>query len=346
MSEGVLQKRRSGQFRDWLATVVVAGVLAVSIACVAEGLVMLVGAVLGDPAWHRNWVDQRLVASIVWLESVPMLGSLVALTGSPNDWLATNGYVRDLFAFGLAFFPLMLVPARQLGPTLIARYDDEVLRPPPTGAFVSRWAGPKGDAQVDAWQRLHAWCYAGAGTGRSPFWRPWVTPDVTQRFAVAVLTGDKDVGKSALTEALSRELDGSLKLEACMNRFRALALRLRVKRDDCLWWRTRQNSDPWDSGYLVDGPAARARLAVFAPRRATLIVADEVPSQSLILAIDVLNARRSEFRHPVRLLIIDAALPGSLGLRWDADRAVWVSGVPELGEVLVIDMSTVRFAPP
>lgn len=173
-----------------------------------------------------------------------------------------------------------------------------------------------------------------------------MTPDVTQRFAVAVLTGDKDVGKSALTEALSRELDGSLKLEACMNRFRALALRLRVKRDDCLWWRTRQNSDPWDSGYLVDGPAARARLAVFAPRRATLIVADEVPSQSLILAIDVLNARRSEFRHPVRLLIIDAALPGSLGLRWDADRAVWVSGVPELGEVLVIDMSTVRFAPP
>ena len=343
MSEAIQSKRRSEQFRDGLGTVVVAGLLAVSMACMTEGLIMLWGALLGDPDWHRSAVDQRLAASIAMLAGVPILGPLAAWLGSLKDGLPFNGYVRDVFAFGLAFFPLMLVPGRRLGPTLIARYDDEMLRPSPTGDYGLCWAGPTGDAQVDAWQRLHAWCYAGAGTGRSPFWRPWVMPDVPQRFSIAVLTGDNGVGKSRLAEALSRELDGTLQLEACTSRFSALRLRLRVKYDNCRWWRSRQESDPWDSGYLLQGPIAQARLALFAPRRATLIVADEWPPQSLTAAIDALNARRSDFRHPVRLLIINAVLPDSLGLRWDADRVVWTSAVPELGDVQVIDMSKVRF---
>ena len=346
MSEAIQFKRRTEKFWDWLATVIVAGLLAVSIACTIEGLVILLGMLLEDPAWNRSWVDQRLAVSIEWLEGVPLIGPLATLLSIPKDWLPANDYVRDLLALGLAFFPLMLVPGRQLGPTLIARYDDEALRPWPTGDFGLSWAGPTGDVQVCAWQRLHAWCYAGAGTGRSPFWCPWLMPDVSQRFSIAVLTGDSGVGKSHLAEALSRKLDGSVDLEACTSCLGALRFRLQVKLDNCQWWRSRQGSDPWDSGYLVEDPAARARLTGFSPRRATLIVADELSPQSLILAIEALNARRADFRHPVRLLIIDAVMPGSLGLRWDVDREVWATVVQELGNVPVIDMSTVRFGPP
>ena len=338
MSKAIQSKRRSEQFRDGLSTVVVAGLLAISMACITEGLLMLWGALMGDPAWHRSWVDQQ----IEWLAGVPILGPPIAWLCNPRDGLPSNGYVRDLLAFGLAFFPLMLVPGRRLGPTLIARYDDEVLRPPATGDLGLRWAGPTGDAQVDAWQRLQAWCYVGAGTGRSPFWRPGVMPDVPQRFSIAVLTGDDGIGKSHLAAALSRELDGTLQLEACTSRVSALRLRLRVKYNNGRWWRSRQASDPWDSGYLVDGPLAGARLALFAPRRATLIVADEWPPQSLMAAIEALNVRRSDFPHPVRLLIISTVLPAPLGLNRDADRAVWTTAVQKLADVQVIDMSKVR----
>lgn len=346
MSEAIQTKQRSEPLRDGLATMVAAGLLAVSMACMAEGLLMLWGALLGEPEWHRSGVDQRLAASIAWLAGVPILGPLVAWLGSPSEWLPSNGYMRNLFVFGLACFPWMLVPGRRLGPTLIARYDGEMLRPSPTEGFGLRCAGPTGDAQVDAWQRLHTWCFAGAGTGRSPFWRPGGMPDVPQLFSIAVLTGGNGVGKSQLAEALGRALDGTLQLQARTSRFGALRLRLRVKYDNCRWWRSRQDSDPWDSGYLVQDPVAWARLAVFAPRRATLIVADEWPPQSLVAVIEALSARRSNFRHPVRLLLISAVWPAPLGLRRDADRAVWSSAVQELGEVPVIDMSKVHCGPP
>ena len=332
VGEAIHFPRRTWLGRDGLATVVVAGLLAVVMACTIEVLFMLLGALLlGDHAWHRDWIDQRLAASIAGLQGVPFRGPLAA------GW-SSHGYLRDVGVFGFVFFFWMLVPGRRLGPTLIARFDGALLQPWPASDVGQRWTGPTGDAQGDAWKRLHAWCHAGAGTGRSPFWRPWVKPDVTQRFSVAVLTGPSGAGKSRLAAALGRELDGSLPLEACTSRFEALRLRLRVKRDNCRWWRPRQDTDPWDSGDLVQDPATRARLASFAPRRATLIVADALRPDALRVAIETLNARRAAFHHPVRLLVLDAVLPSSLDLRWDADRAVWTSALQELGDVLVIEM--------
>jgi len=346
MSETIQAKRRFERVQDWLAILVTACILSGAIALLAEGLITLLGLAIGDATGHRNWVDQRLAVCVEWLAGLPTLGLLFAWLGSPQEWLPGSGYLRDLFALVLFVYPLALVPARHIGPTLIARYDDEALRPWHTGDFGLRWAGPLGDSQNKAWKDLDGWCFAGAGTGESPFWRPWALPQVPQPFAIAVLTGSNGVGKSHLAEALCRELDGSLQLAACSGRFASLRLRLRVKCQECLWWRRRHPADPWDSGYLVEDPAARRRLERFLPRRATLIVADELPPESLRKAIEDLNSRRSDFRQPVRLLIVDAALPSTLGLRWEAEGGVWMTGVQELGETPVVDLSDAHFGPP
>lgn len=273
--------------------------------------------------------------------AVVAAGIALALLGGPQRWQQGQGLVRELLLFALAFFPIMWVVGRRIGPALIARYDGAALRPWPPVDPVVPGGAPSGGEQAEVWRQLEAWCFNGAGSGASPFLRPWRMPDVPARFSVAVLTGSKGAGKSrlALALALGRDLDGTLQLEACASRWGGLWLRLRVKLQDCCWWRARQRSDPWDGGYLAEDTAGRAAIAAFSPRRATLIVADGMPQADLIAAIETLIGRRAHFWHPVRLLIIDKELPSALGLQWNAERGVWTSSVPELGVVPVIERS-------
>lgn len=184
---------------------------------------------------------------------------------------------------------------------LVARYDGGVMRVEPPAA-VARPAGPLSDAQQATWRRLQAWCFAGAGDGRSPFWRPGALPRVELRFAVATLADGPEADLPQLVEAFSRHLDGSDQLAAAGGALAGLLLRLRVKRDDAFWWRARQPSDPWDCGYLIGEPAALRR---FQPRRATLMVADDsLPDAALREAQHILQTRSAGFRHPVRLLVL------------------------------------------
>jgi hypothetical protein len=185
--------------------------------------------------------------------------------------------------------------------SLVARYDGEVMRVEPPTAL-ARTAGPLSDAQQATWARLHAWCFAGAGDGRRPFWRPGVLPRVGQRFALATLADGPGVDRARLVEAFSRHLDGSDQLEAVGGALAGLLLRLRVKCTDALWWRARQAADPWDCGHLIGEPSALRR---FQPRRATLMVADEsLPDAALREALQILQARGAGFHHPVRLLVL------------------------------------------
>lgn len=195
--------------------------------------------------------------------------------------------------------------------SLVARYDGEVMRvEPPTAP--ARAAGSWSDAQQATWTRLHAWCFAGAGDGRSPFWQPWVLPRVEQRFSATALAGGSD-DEAQLVEAFSRHLDGSDQLAAAGGAVAGLLLRLRVKRNDALWWRARQPSDPWDCGYLIGETAALHR---FQPRRATLMVADQsLPDAALREALQVLQARSAGFHHPVRLLVLGR---GGDALAWSS----------------------------
>lgn len=184
---------------------------------------------------------------------------------------------------------------------LVARYDGAVMRVEPSTAL-ARAAGPLSDTQQATWTRLHAWCFAGAGDGRSPFWRPGVLPQVEHRFTATTLVDGPDADRARLVEAFSRHLDGSGQLEAAGGAVAGLLLRLRVKRDNALWWRARQASDPWDCGYLIGDTAALQR---FQPRRATLMVAEAgLPDAALREAFQTLQARSAGFHHPVRLLVL------------------------------------------
>ncbi len=239
----------------------------------------------------------------------------------------------------LALCVLLLVLARRIVPTLIARYDNGALRVSPAGAGTEIPLQDFSANQKAVWTQLQQWCFDGAGDGRAPLWRPWAMPRVERRFAIAVFLGATGGSRSQLAETLSREIDGSHQLAQAGSAWARLCLRLRVKWNDCVWWRAREPADPWDSGYLADDPMALDHLRQFLPRRATLMVADAMPSAALLERIAVLSARCGAFHHPVRLLIVDAALPEALSLTRDALGASWQSALPGVGAVPVIALS-------
>lgn len=186
--------------------------------------------------------------------------------------------------------------------SLLARFDSAVLRvePPRASASVSEVMGPAAWRNVCA--PLQAWCFAGAGDGRSPLGRPWALPRVPQRFTVATLVQGDEAERAQGIEAFSRQLDGSEQLAAARGRVAGLWLRLRVKLNDALAWRARQPSDPWDVGYLIGELPDWQR---FQPRRATLIVAaDGQEAATLREAVRLLHGNSAGYRHPVRLLVV------------------------------------------
>lgn len=343
LSQALQVRRRADQLKDWIATMVVALVMAGLCAAVVVVLVLLVGKLVGDPNWYRPWVDKQFGMVVTWVENLPFVGEFASAASKIPNLLPQESPFRDLLAL-LVFFSIpCLVPAKRVGPTLIARYDMEALRVAPPSELGSRWAGLRGDEQKRVWAELRAWCFTGVGEGRSPRLRPWVMPHVEDLFSVAVLTGVDGLGKSHMAEAFSREIDGSNRLAAAPNGRARLLIRLQTKLNDCLWWRARQTDDPWDSGYLVEDPAARLRLKTFRPRRATLLVADQLSAPTLTQCIDDLMAQRTESHHPVRLLVVDCVVPSALELRWQDERPHWTSSRSDLGPVTILHMSDARF---
>jgi len=185
---------------------------------------------------------------------------------------------------------------------LRARFDRLALRPPEAPDAEATLAG----RHPAAWQALQAWCWQGAGPGHCPALRPGGWPAAGQRLAVGALRAGDDTAALAFAQALARQLDGSLALEAAIARGgprAGLALRLAAKRHDAMWWRPRQPADPWDAGWAVDTPPAlRHWKAGFAPRRATLVLADRAAADALRLVLAALVQRQDDLRHPVRWL--------------------------------------------
>ncbi|WP_157269529.1 hypothetical protein [Azohydromonas aeria] len=266
----VRTRRRAIRGREGKATVAMALGLALALAAGLEALATVAGLALGRPGWQRGWLDGVLVGH--------------ALPGSPL-W-------RELAALAAASFLLCLWPARRMAPTLLARYDGAALRVAPPGGPVPAWQEDAGQpAQRGAWAGLERWCADATAPGALP------------RLGVAVLTGGSGAQQSALAEAFSRHIDGTVRLEA-MGRLAGLAWRLRIKLDEARWWRALPPGSPWDAGYLPLSGAELAPLAAFQPRRATLIVADGLHPALLAQALAALEAGAAGFAHPVRLLVL------------------------------------------
>jgi hypothetical protein len=191
--------------------------------------------------------------------------------------------------------------------TFIARYDAQLLRPPatPDAAAAATPLPPLAQALQD---HLLAWCRHGAGDGLSP---------PLQALSIALLTGAAADGRQPLVEELALRLDGTYDLLAAGSRWRQRLFRLRVKWDECRWWRPRATAAPWDSGYLIDSADAMARLAHFRPRRPTLIVAQGLADTPLRDALRTLAACRMQLAQPVRLLVLAPSRPAALA-HWPA----------------------------
>ena len=97
----------------------------------------------------------------------------------------------------------------------------------------------------------------------------------------------------------------------------ALAMRLRVKAHDAMGWRPHQADDPWDAGWVIDTPAARAHWpSGFMPCRATLVLADRRQADALCPHLAALAARRADLWHAVRWLWVggESAIEAAHGL--------------------------------
>ena len=193
--------------------------------------------------------------------------------------------------------PALLAPwAQGLG----QRFDLQALRPPEATATEASLQAVR---QTAAWQALLDWCWAGAGPGHSPWWQPGAQPAVTQRLAVAALCGPDPAATRDWANALACQIDGSLLLADQPHRAAALGLRLRVKLTDAMWWRVRQRADPWDAGWARTSPQGlRQFQGRFAPRRATLVLADPRQADLLQPCLAALAARSDGLRHPLRWL--------------------------------------------
>ncbi len=346
VSKAFQRRRRLDSTRDRLAGLAVSAVLALVLAAVIEGALLVIGGVLAEPHWHRGWLDLKLKESLGWLEGVPWIGALASPILDPKpDWLPGAGAWHDTMTLSLLLLAPCYWAGSHIGPTLVARFDAETLRQAPPAQLGLQWAGPLGTAQQATWSALAAWCMTGMGTGRSPFWRPWVLPHVTERLSVAVLVGENGGGKSHLAAAFARTLDRDDELAAlaAQSRAKAWALKLTVKWNELWWWRARHAQQAWDCGWLVEHRAAINPLARFRPRRPTLLIADALLDHALQDAVKWLSAARADFRHPVRLLVIDVALPGALALRFDAVRQDWRAHAYGLGRVDVISLGGARF---
>jgi hypothetical protein len=159
-----------------------------------------------------------------------------------------------------------------------ARYDTAALQ-----AFDAAAAPP-----ACRWLTLMRWCPAGA-------------PPAQPRLAVVTCDAPDRELAALQAAAWGLLLDGTRQLQAARGIGGSL-LRLRVKLQDAFGALSGRPHGVWDSGLLVDTPAAWQALARWVPRRATFIVVHAAPA--LPGALQVLATRSQAFEHPVRLLVL------------------------------------------
>ncbi|MFM2448289.1 MAG: hypothetical protein RIS44_739 [Pseudomonadota bacterium] len=244
-------------------------------------------------------VAALLALPLSWLliTTLQQLGALGRPLQPPDD-------TRMALWLSVSLLLLCWAPARRVGTSLVARFDSVMLRPPATvDAATLR-------ASSNTCKQLRDWCFDGIGTGAAPMWLPNAIPAMDQPLSIAVwemAPQPEQAAQQTQLNAFMSEIDGTGLLLACNGPWAGRWLRLRIKLREALWWRTRQKDDPWDCGFLNTHADAIDQLRLFLPRRATLIVVQNLPIDLLRNVLASLQERQAVFSHPVRVLLLDPA---------------------------------------
>ena len=248
-------------------------------------------------------VATAVVAVLLTLPLSWLLTTLLQQLGALGRPLQPPDDTRLALWLVVSLLLLCWAPARRVGTGLVARFDSVLLRPP---AIVD---AATLTASSNTCKQLRDWCFDGAGTGAAPLLLPNAIPAMDQPLSIAVWAmapQHKQAAQQTQLNAFMGQLDGTGLLLACNGPWAGRLLRLRIKLREALWWRSRREDDPWDCGFLNNDEAALAQLRRFLPRRATLIVVQDVQQPLLQDSLYVLRERQTLFNQPVRLLVVGA----------------------------------------
>lgn len=201
---------------------------------------------------------------------------------------------------------------------LFARFDHRALTPIHRATGMLAFCLPEQGAQRDAWERLRCWVMMDMPSAGAPG-----PLSADSAFAWTALLGPSGVGKSQLCRELARHLAQRERYGDAVtgNGFRARVVRFRAQAMRSLHRLLpfiSSEEAPFDVGLVAcddrgEGSAGTAlALAQFRPRAPTLMLLDTPGLGVARQVIATLRAAAAEYRHPVRLLLIDEAI----GLDW------------------------------
>lgn len=278
----------------------------------------------GQPFFGQHPLVASLLAGPIWAVHFEVFGSVFHrldwLSWLQERFLAT--YNSDVLA--------EVAPAKPLDPFWGSGAEPALA-----------WVRPSG-ARLAAWSALGRFAKRGATDGRMHWHgRPVVDGDYRDfAFRWTVLVGASGIGKSRMALEFARHLAKSELKESSKWRDRGRWLRESseeyVRR---VWpWATRHPAHPWDAGWIrptqsfastsvgsetalnIAGSHLKG-LDAWRPRRPTLLLLDDPRPGDAEAVIGALERNHSAFRFPVRLLIVDQALPLNLNIKLDSYAA-------------------------
>ncbi|MEM6900415.1 MAG: hypothetical protein AAF583_11650 [Pseudomonadota bacterium] len=277
--------------------------------------------------------DQSEISGVsVWAEANPnkfffLLGSLLALT---TRWpYAARLYRRHFIRFDRRVLS-RIYPPQAFDPGRPADDDfDERVMP---------WQPPQDGRRAEAWNRLLA----------------FAQPD-GERFSWTLLLGRPGAGKTRMAMELARE-------RGKIDKFRAQSPKASISDQLKTWWRVQLRGLPpgpddyWDVAWFRAGKFVEAgpqdRLAAdvgigplqnWRPRRPTLIIFDDPTEGDTNKVVQALLGSRAEFRHDVRLLVVNQSAPIDMKIQRAGSYGDWRSGVMPFGVAPVIAPSLRAF---
>jgi len=250
-----------------------------------------------------------------------------------------GGLYHGLFAAGFAAW---------LHDRFFATFNDDVLRPiqrplafdPLWGTAITQderdaapipWIEPREPGERKAaWDALRSFAFKNAGDGRTSLRGRPAHPDFVP-FLWTIVTGRAGSGKTRMAVEFARAL-AQRDVLGVEDKERRRARR-KLRRGE--WVRRamphlrRRDSHPWDAGWLLpgrlEGPDRRSartpvderfldRLRGWSPRRPTILLLDDPRPADARRVVEMLLARQANYHFPVRLLIVDQAVPLELSI--------------------------------